>query len=429
MPARQHNVYLFFMTIKKVAISIRDFMTHPTMLFLGFCMVFIGLYYSKAFVSIFDVGIFGVGVMYLSNRVDWRTAIWNRHTIPFILVFSLYLISALLSEDYFTALMRLKTNNYFLLIPLGISLLQPFSKQFLTRVFYTFVVITCASALIVSSEYLLNYSAYSEAYKTGKTIVTPILHIRYSYFISLALLIGIALFIERSRLEVYMRKSLPFIIGFLFLFLHILAVRTGLLSFYAGLGLFGVIAGRKYVRPKYMIGIASGLALILVLAINFVPSLKNKIQYSRYDIQQFMNKTGHYLYSDNLRLISIQNGLEVLKTAPMLGAGIGDIDAEMKRMYKAYYPDIPQDQQATPINQIVFSLATFGYLGGILFFILLFYPMSYREQFTDPKLLMIYGATFGSFMGDASIELQLGKVAFVTLVSLALWDIRTISKK
>ena len=276
----------------------------------------------------------------------------------------------------------------------------------------------------VTIEYVFNYSTYSESYKTGKTISTPILHIRYSYFISLALLVGIALLIERNRLFGFMKKTLPFLVIFLFGFLHVLAVRTGLLSFYAGLGLFAIIAGKKYMKIQYMVGIASGLFLILFLAIQFVPSLKNKIQYSRYDLKMFMENTGHHLYSDNLRLISIKNGLDILNSNPMVGAGIGDIEVEMKERYKNLYPDIPLDLQATPINQIVFSLASFGFVGGILFFIFLFYPLTYKEHLFDTKLLMIYGATLGSFMGDASIELQLGKVAFVVLISLSLWDIQ-----
>ncbi len=410
------------MSTKSILSSIRDFLTQPVVLFLVFVAGFIGLYYSRALVSLFNVTIFGLGLMALTKRSDIRQAIWNRHTIPFLLVFCVYLISFFLSDDKMMALLRLKTNNYFILIPVGISLLQPFSKRFITHLIFAFISITCLSCLLVAINYGMHFEEYSEIYKTGKTIPTPILHIRYSYFMSLALLLGLVLYLDRSRLMAWMKKLLPFMLIFLFIFLHVLAVRSGLLAFYAGLFVFALISGRHYLRPRYMIGIGMSLILILLLAIRFIPSLKNKWQYTQHDIDMFFNDTGSYLYSDNLRLISIKHGLDLVESNPMIGVGIGDIEKEMQTLYKYYNPEIPPELQALPINQIIFALTAFGLVGGILYFIFLFYPLAYPNQWNDPKLLMIYGATFGSFMGDASIELQLGKVAFLTLITLALWD-------
>ena len=411
------------MSFNKTLCTIRDFLTHPVMICLVFCGCFVGLYYARALVSIFDVSIFGLGLMYLTKRKNIKEALWNRHTIPFILIYLLYVFSAWYSENTGMGLHRLKVNNYYVLIPLGISMLQPFKRNYIQYLLVAFVGISTISAILVSINFAFESSISSEIYKTGKTIPTPILHIRYSYFISLALLIGFALYLRRSQLHPLVRRILPFALGLLFLFLHVLAVRSGLLAFYAGFILFAMVAGKKYLRPQYLIGAVTGFLIVLVLAVNFIPSLKNKWQYTRHDLKMFLQDTGHYLYSDNLRLISIKNGLQLIESYPMLGVGIGDIEDEMQYLYKTYYPDIPSELQALPINQIVYTLTAFGLVGGILFFIFLFYPISYSEQWRDPLLLVIYGATLGSFMGDASIELQLGKVAFVTMTTLALWHV------
>ncbi len=141
----------------------------------------------------------------------------------------------------------------------------------------------------------------------------------------------------------------------------------------------------------------------------------------RHDIKVFIDGTGHHLYSDNLRLTSISHGLTLIDENPMLGVGIGDIEYEMGRYYQALNPDIPLELRTPPVNQFIFSFTAFGLVGGFLFFTFLFYPLRYHTQLRDEFVLIIYGITFGSFIGDYSIELQLGKVAFVTLATLALW--------
>ena len=417
------------MSLTKILCILRDILTHPVLVFLVFCAGFVGLYYSRALVSIFNVSLFGLGLIHMTKDKFQLRAVWNRHTIPFLLIYLLYVFSAFYSADMGMGLHRLKVNNYFVLLPLGISMLQPFERSYIQYLLLAFIGVSTVSALLVLLNYTFVSDISAEVYKTGKTIPTPILHIRYSYFLSLALLIGFALYLQRVRLHHVVKRILPFVLVFLFVFLHVLAVRSGLLAFYAGFFLFAVVSGRKYIRTPYLVGSFFALIITLVLAVSFIPSLKNKWQYTRHDIKMFMQDTGHYLYSDNLRLTSIKNGLELIKSYPMLGVGIGDLEDEMQKLYKTYYPDIPTELQALPINQIIYTVTAFGLVGGILFFIFLFYPLTYSEQWSEPLLLVIYGATLGSFMGDASIELQLGKVAFVTTSTLALWYVYPSDRK
>lgn len=269
----------------------------------------------------------------------------------------------------------------------------------------------------------MNADIYNEIYKTGKTMPTPILHIRYSLFLSFACLLGIVQLMENRLSTKKWKYLLGFLVLFLFIFIHILAVRSGLLALYFGFFISLLLVGRKYITGLQIVGLSFSLILLLVMATATIPSLKNKWQYTRHDIRTFMDGTGHYLYSDNLRLISIKNGLEILEANPMIGTGIGDIEAETIKMYNAYYPEIPPELQAMPINQIVFTLVAFGWVGGILFYIFFFYPLAYARHWRDPKIIVLYAATFASFFGHATIELQLGKAMFLVLISLCLWDL------
>ena len=408
--------------------SIKNLIYSPRALNVVFAVAFIGLYYSRALTSIFDVSIFALGLFAMIWRADWKKRLWNRHTIPFILIFVIYVLSMLMSTDKSEGLHRLKTNNYYVLIPLGISMLQPFSKKLIQEIIATFVFISTCSALIVLLDYAFNFSQYSEAYKVGKTIETPILHIRYAYFMCLATLMGFALMLEGKLLQPIVKKLIAICTIILFIFIHILAVRTGIVSCYIGLFVFLIVRSKDFIRPLYSIATGLALVVVLVLAVKYVPSLKNKWQYTRYDIARYFNDDQTYLLSDNLRFISIKNGLILFDENPLFGTGIGDLDKECQRLYAKSHPDVPIELQSPPVTQYFYTLTAFGLIGAIAFFGLLLYPFRYAEHRRDIKLLLIYGATFGSFIGDYSIELQLGKVAFVTLASLALWYATPLEK-
>lgn len=399
---------------------LKEILTSETFLYLVFTMFFIGLYYSRAMVSMFDVGIFGIGLYAVIGRSDWRERIWNPYTQPFILIFVLYALSALTSSDLASGLHRIKMNNYYVLIPIGISCLQPMRKEFLMRLLLLFVSISLASALLVSINYLMNFEASNLAYKYGKTMETPILHIRYSYFICLAAIISLGLSLENGLSHVWKRFTL---VAFLLLavFLHVLAVRTGLLALYMALGALILWRGQRYfTRSQLAIGIIGGV-ITMIAAIRFIPTLAMKWQYSMHDLKMFFEDTSHHGYSDNLRIISIKNGIEIVKEHPFFGAGIGDIDNAVRTLYAQRFSDFPLELQTAPINQYVFTLAAFGIIGFVIFYGLLLSPYRMKNTRKNTLLVLMYVVVFASFLGDLSIELQLGKSAFLCLSALILW--------
>jgi O-antigen ligase len=108
----------------------------------------------------------------------------------------------------------------------------------------------------------------------------------------------------------------------------------------------------------------------------------------------------------------------LLKEHPITGTGIGDIDTEMHRMYAAKTPDFPVENRYPPISQYIYSLTAFGILGAGLFFCFLLYPL-FKSPF-NYALLAIYTTTLFASIGETTIELQLGKTAFLMLVCVGI---------
>ena len=122
-------------------------------------------------------------------------------------------------------------------------------------------------------------------------------------------------------------------------------------------------------------------------------------------------------YSDNVRLISIIHGLNIFIQHPVIGVGIGDVEDEMEALYTEKTPSVPVERRFPPISQYIFWLAGLGLLGTSLLIGLLIYPLV-RIGLRSYLLLGVYALTAFSFIGETTIQLQLGKTVFVLLISI-----------
>ena len=116
---------------------------------------------------------------------------------------------------------------------------------------------------------------------------TPTNHVRFSLMVGFAVIVGYKLF--RDGFYVFRPSEKWWLAGitlWIFIFLHILAVRSGLVAFYAvvGLGLaFDFFFRRKY-KSSFFIGM--GLLVALVLAFFTLPTFYNKFFLTIEDVQR-----------------------------------------------------------------------------------------------------------------------------------------------
>ncbi len=346
---------------------------------------------------------------------------WWRYTpnlmiaIPFLLV----LVSGLWSSDISYTLERLRIKLPFLVLPWAFAGIPRLSRKEYRLILYFLIGLMALACLYVGFNYLLNFDEINQLIGMGKTIPTPSNHIRFSLVLCFAILSGIYLFRKRTVLRYpWERRVLLGVTLFLFVFIHMLSVRSGLLALYAALFVWLL----RYVVTTRRWAVATAAAALLFLlpaaAYQIFPSFRAKVAYARWDILQHRQGTGAN-YSDSDRLTSLEVGWKVVKEAPVFGVGAGDLKQEVKKEYAA--GNYPEGQvKKMPHNQFLTIFAGTGIAGLAVFLAGILFPLFYRKNYRDALLLGLYVVVLLSFMMENTIENNFGVSFFLLFLLLAL---------
>ncbi len=337
------------------------------------------------------------------------------------LVLSIYFLIVLVGvfgvEDMGYWQERLRLKLPFLLFPLAFAALPPFSRQQYLGLFYFLLLLLSYSAIDVGIHYWQNFESINLTMQQGHPMPTPMSHIRYSLLVALGIMGGLYLgwqnFYWRYPWERYLILGLT---GFLFAFLHILSVRSGLFTLYASLLLFSLIYVWK--TGKMIVGALTLIVLLCLplLAYQYVPSFRAKARYAIYDMERYAAGEGAN-YSDSERLHSLQIGMEIGRAHLFTGVGAGNLRQEMERHYAKQYPDLPPKM---PHNQFVSIFAGSGILGLLAFVFAFFYPLFYRKNYREPLFLILHFIIFLSFLMENTLETSIGIALYSTLLLVGL---------
>ena len=327
----QQGGRLIASSMNRIVRSLYTWLTHEYCLYAIALAIFVGTYYARAAVSIGTGVLAVVGIMAILQKGKLKLFVTDRASLALTSVFLIYLFSGIMSSDHQLWQERLITNIPYLVLPIGIWAYGPLKRTTLTHVVFMFIAVTSVSALILMVGYMINFQEYNAYYKVGKTIPTPIMHVRYSFFLALGSVLGIGLLLDGIDLDKARKGMIAGMSVFLLICVHVLAVRTGLLSLYGGIL---IIAGVVMIRRKnwrLSLGIIGLLAVLLIGGVSFLPSMKNKLGYMMYDLRMLRDQGVSPDYSDNIRITSIRHGLKIFADNPVFGVGIGDVADEMER--------------------------------------------------------------------------------------------------
>jgi len=196
------------------------------------CMA-IGLLTSRALLSCGTILFVSNAIINPSIKKYWNQFCHDRVSIGFTFIFFIYFVSGIYSSDKQEWLYRIQAKLPFLLLPLSFYSLYPLKKIELQRYLFFFFLWMLGAAGGNFLNYAQHYSYYDSIYTYGNVIPTPISHLRFSSLLSFAVFIGVYLYSERFFLIQKWERVLIFIGSlFLLVFLHIMAVRSGLFAFY-----------------------------------------------------------------------------------------------------------------------------------------------------------------------------------------------------
>lgn len=384
--------------------------------------VFIGFVCSRAIASIGMVALLVSSLLYNGLGETLKKYSQRKELLVLSLFFLIVFLSGIYSEDKASWLNWVRIKLPYLALPISFAPVRRLEERKFIALLYGFVITLFISVAIVLSNYFFNYSTITESFLQGNAIPLPfsrfsgISHIRYTLMVTFAFFCSC--FLVEKKMNMFSAKEKwvqLFLLVFSFGALHILSVRSSLLALY--LGIFFLLLRFVFVQKKYAIGIIMLLALITIpfTAYKFIPSLKNKIEYMKYDYHSFKNGEVSHL-SDGVRVVSMQGGLKIAKQNLWLGVGAGDLKTEMNKFYNGHYPQLSEADHKLPHSQLIWVLATTGITGLALFLFAFSFPMLVNGNYKNWLFVVFHLILFSSFFTEATLEEQIGTGFYLTFL-------------
>ena len=241
-------------------------------------------------------------------------------------------------------------------------------------------------------------------------------HVRFSLLVVIAIFTIVFLLVKSGDNFKKITKAILFILAVIHIaYLHMLAVRTGLICFYLGIFMFLAWLLSHHRRKNFFL---IALCLFLPVAAYFVfPTFKNKISYLKYDLSSIQEKTYVPGSSDGNRFVSFKAGWALLKQHPVIGVGFGDIENETNEFYEANFPQMSENDKILPSSEWMIHGSGTGWFGIILFSFVMLVPFLLKE--VKKNIFWILPNIFiaVSYLFDIGLEVQFGVFihAFITL--------------
>ena len=344
------------------------------------------------------------------------------YNYPFLAVISLLFLVVFISiwqgGDVSYWLRRLRVKMPLLVMPLMFIMFPRFSSKQVFGLFYLLLVCMAVISLGVGVNYLLDMESINTLIKQGKSIPSPVNHIRYSVLVAYGIICGTYLWYKKFYWQFKWERHL--ILGltiFLFLFLHLFAVRSGLLVLYATLFVMTIYL---MIRSKRLWLGAIVLAVIIltpILSYKYVPSFQAKVLYMDYDRWVYQRGAQDFT-ADSGRIFSLVVGYELFKKHPVFGLGTGNMKTEVEKAFMEKRPDAPHPLM--PHNQALYTLTATGLFGFLVSLFAFLYPLFYKKNYRHPMLLASFTVFLSLFMVEHTLENSAGIAFYVFFLCLLL---------
>lgn len=356
-------------------------------------------------------------------RNNWQKFISNKAYLTVTIFFFLILITGIYSSDMKYLLERLRIKLPFLLLPFAFASMPRLKEKEYLSIFYFYLILLFGSAILVGFGYWQDYETITDNLGKGQPIPTPVNHIRYSLMMAFSIVGGIVLYFRNFYWKWAWEKWLILgITGFLFFFIHVLSVRSGILVLYASLLFLSLRFA--FLQKKYLLGIAPVIVLLCIpiLAYQSIEGFKQKVDYTIWDWQQYYYDLP-LRSSDASRLISFKVGLEICQKEKWLGVGAGDLRQEVHQIYDERFPEVTDKKM--PHNQFISVCAGIGIIGLAIFILVFFFPLFYKKIKPDALFITLHLIIFASFFTENTIENSVGVGFYVFFLLLGIHFLST----
>ncbi len=261
------------------------------------------------------------------------------------------------------------------LFPLACGFMPAFRREQIQKLTLLIGAILIAGVGYSLSFLFTEYDKYIQGYRVSVLLPTPCSqdHVRFSMALALFFIWCVYLW---PRLQIRSIKwAIALIVSVIFIYLHILAAKSGLLAIYVFIAAWGVYISLVKKKLAGIIVILS-IPLILIIATRLIPTFSERQDYIGYAWTMLKEGDRSGKYGDVNRLMSYKLAIESIQEHPLLGVGCGDMMAEMKKGYQKYYPQVDDKARLLPHNQFLIIALGCGIPAMLLFAAWAFYPLT-----------------------------------------------------
>ncbi|PJJ54658.1 O-antigen ligase family protein [Hymenobacter chitinivorans] len=312
----------------------------------------------------------------------------------------------------------------FLLLPLAFWLLPALPSRYLIQLWQLFIGCVVVAAVAATGNYLLHAAEINEMYLHSKIMPTEPDHIRFSLMVTLATAAAVVLLTFAPESTKRQRQLLSVSVVVLALFQHLLAVRSGLVTFYAvGILMAGwlLVSQRAYRRALV---VAVVLMILPVVSYACFPTFRNKFVNTQDDLSKVDNTDAANNYSLVARVYSYKVAAKLVKDNPWFGVSKADMPEEMAKHYGQDYPSIHPQSYIQPHNQFIYSAVAFGLVGVLIFTLCFYYPLLWTWPRFAPLVIIQYVIVSLSFLVEYTLETQIGLTYSLLFILLGLNGLR-----
>jgi len=313
-------------------------------------------------------------------------------------------------------------------MPLAFAAPFGFSHKQWKQLGILFITLISAAAAWSLFIYSRDQSLINEGYLKAGSIPTMLDNdrVRFSWLVAIAIMVCITFIFQKENSkqekippERYSRAGIFGLIALgLVFFLHLLAVRTGLISFYISAIVFAIWMIFRKSAAYSMVIILIVLALPLA-AYFLLPSFQNRVKFFRYEFPYVKNLSYIPGGNDASRMISLKAGWEVMNDHPLTGPGLGDIDSSTTAWYNKHYPQMLRHEKIAPSSEwLIYGLSN-GWPGFIAFSAIMLIPF-FLPQRKNISWVILSLVTAFSFLFDIGLEVQFGVFTY-SFVVLCWW--------
>jgi O-antigen ligase len=298
-------------------------------------------------------------------------------------------------------------------VPLAFTVAVPLTRWQRLTVGSFFVLGTSAVGLATLVQYLLDPASANEAIRIGQNMqaITRIFHIPFGVMLAQAFFWGLLL--RRDALAgSVLRGALLAAAVATALTLHILAYRTGLLVFYAGL-----LAYAAWLLARRHRAVGFGLVLLIMMApwvaYHSLESVRQRWGTTVWDVQQYT--LGHDInnYSLARRLAAMETAGSVIQQHWLVGVGPADTHVALMAQYQWHDFGLKPINRVEVHNQYLEALMGGGLIGLGLLLALLFWPLAKASLRRDPAICFFIIVQATAMLVVDSFSLQIGLNLFV----------------